>query len=108
MTLFVAITAGLINILFAFQTELSFLAETSIKVFGLITTVAFIVMETRTALFWRHFQKRAAELEPRLNYRQYSTLPSRRGLVTAAKAISLLYFVVATLWLITIVFHSHF
>ena len=45
MTLFVAITAGLVSVLFTNQVNVPTWAKTSFKAFGFITAVAFIVME---------------------------------------------------------------
>jgi hypothetical protein len=107
MTLFVAVTAGLISVLFANQGKVSPLAKTSFKIFGLIVAAAFLVIEERTAAYWRHFQGRAAELEPQLSYRQYSNLPGRKW-VTAANATRLLYVVVVVFWIVALTFGNDF
>jgi hypothetical protein len=55
-------------------------------------------MERRTGIYWYHYQKRAASLEPSLGYTQYSTLPFGK-LITAANAIRVLYIVAFLMWL---------
>ncbi len=56
-------------------------------------------MERRTGIYWYHYQKRAAELEPSLGYAQYSTLPFGK-VITAANATRVLYIVAFLMWLV--------
>jgi hypothetical protein len=66
-----------------------------------LVTGVFSVLHRRTMIYWRHFVNRAAELEPILGYRQYSTRP-REGWMPGSRAVDLLYLVTAAFWLVAI------
>lgn len=83
-------------------------AKTGLKLFGLIATLAFFIMEERTALFWRSFRVRAVQLERLLGFRQYTDQPPRRKLITAHNATRLLYIAAAAFWIIALIWWRKF
>jgi hypothetical protein len=108
LTLFVAVTGGLISVVFAKSPALSIAPKTGLKLFGLIATLAFFIMEERTALFWRSFRKRAVQLERLLAYRQYTDQPRRHKAITAHNATRLLYISAAAFWVFALVWWRKF
>jgi hypothetical protein len=99
LTLFSALTGGLMAVVFGRQPPLPVLILSALKGFGCLISVCFFVMERRTGIYWYHYQKRAAELEPSLGYAQYSTLPFGK-VITAANATRVLYIVAFLMWLV--------
>jgi hypothetical protein len=108
LTLFVAVTGGLIGVIFAKSPALAVAPKTGLKLFGLVATLAFFIMEERTALFWRCFRRRAVHLEGLLGDRQYTDQPPRRKLITAHNAARLLYISAAAFWIITLIWWRKF
>src|SRR5688500_13698402 len=78
LTLFIAITAALLNVVFS--KDPSALPGTSIalKLGGLLAVVVFWVMEERAADFFHHYKRRAIVLEKSLEYSQYTDRPERK------------------------------
>lgn len=107
LTLFIALTAGLLTGLFTSNPPLSFLVRSVLKIGGLIITVVFWIMEKRAAGYWHHFSRCAVDLEKQLGYKQYSTLPART-IVTATNAVCVLYFFMFLFWVITLIWHTRF
>lgn len=103
LTIFMAITAGLLNALLGKGSPLPVFAGLSVKVAGLVITALYLVLQERTMLYWRHFVARAAELEGDLGYRQYSTRPPA-GLFSSSNAMRLFFLVLALFWLGTLFF----
>ncbi|CAD6491833.1 MAG: hypothetical protein ANIMEMIM_00227 [Candidatus Argoarchaeum ethanivorans] len=58
LTLFIAMTAGLLTALFTSNPPLSSLVRFVLKVGGLIITVVFWIMEERATDYWHHFGRR--------------------------------------------------
>jgi hypothetical protein len=108
LTLFVAVTGGLIGVIFAKSPALALAPKAGLKIFGLITTLTFFVMEERTALFWRSFHRRAIQLERLLGYRQYTDQPPRHRVITAHNATRLLYISAAAFWMISLIWWHKF
>src|SRR5262249_1709071 len=75
----------------------------ALELLGLVTALAFLIMEERTARFWRHYRSRAECLEARLGYEQYSTLPKGRWKLTAQNATRVLFGVTILFWLAALV-----
>jgi len=72
-------------------------AAVAIKIAGILLTVVFFVLDRRTMIYWRHFVRRAAELESELGFRQYSTRPDE-GWLPGSRAVQLLFVSVALFW----------
>jgi hypothetical protein len=108
LTLFVAATGGLIGVVFSKSPALAIAAKTGLELFGLIATLAFFIMEERTALFWRSFHSRAVQLEKVLGYRQYIGQPPRRKAITAHNATRMLYLAAAVFWIIALIWWRRF
>lgn len=71
------------------------------KLAGLLVTGVFWALQRRTMIYWRHFVRRAAELEPALGFRQYSSRPGE-GWLPGSRAVNLLFIFVAAFWLAAI------
>lgn len=97
LTLFSALTGGLLSIMFGQKAQPALLKGV-LESLGIVLSICFFVIEYRTTAYWYHYRNRAAELEKSLQYTQYSTLPFRRHL-TAANAVKLFYASVILLWL---------
>jgi hypothetical protein len=76
LTIFAAITAALLKFLLDSNSSLQPTIKELLTWGGFVISLVFWVMEISSALMWRHFARRAAELESKLGYRQYSTLPT--------------------------------
>ncbi len=107
LTLFIAMTAGLFNLLFGSNSTISGLPRDIFKSVGILIAIAFWVMEERAADYWHHFRRRAVELESELGYRQYTTRPVR-NFISATNAVRLLYGVVVIFWLISLLLQGYF
>lgn len=106
MTLFVALTGGLLAVLLQNAT-LSDMAEITLKIGGAIFTFLFWIMDARAMAYWNHYRERGIELEKKLGFKQYSTSPARK-FFSATNAFRLLYLVIFIYWIITIFFPSQF
>lgn len=90
LTLFIALTAGLLKAIFTFDPALASLVKFVLKIGGVITAVVFLIMEERAADYWHHFRRRAVELEKQIGFQQYSTRLGR-DVVSATNAARMLY-----------------
>ena len=107
MTVFIVTTGGLLAVLFQPDFALSNVARVVLKVGGIATALIFGLTNERVSLYWKHSQRRAAELEKELGYQQYSTLP-RRSAFTAENASRLLYFLLLVFWIATLIWPAQF
>jgi hypothetical protein len=107
LTLFIAITAALLNVYFGRSIPLPTGANLALKIAGLLVVVIFWVMEERVGDFFHHYRRRAVELEKQLGYSQYSETPKRR-IVTATNAVRLLFLLIGIFWLLALIFLSSF
>jgi hypothetical protein len=102
LTVFIAISAGLLSVLSnAHSTSPGYL-PLILKIAGLATTLLFWILQERTMLYWYHFVERAAELESVLGYKLYSSRP-KAGIVTSSIAIRLFFLVIALFWVATMI-----
>lgn len=104
LTIFAALTAGLLNALFVRAVPLPAYAGAMIKVAGLFITLLFLVLQERTMLYWYHFVRRAAELEKKLGFKQYSTRP-HAGVGSGSNAMRLFFAVMIILWTASFFFY---
>ena len=104
LTIFAALTAGLLNALFVRAAPLPAPAGAVIKVAGLFITLLFLILEERTMEYWSHFVNRAAKLEKDLGFKQYSTRP-RAGVGSSRNAIRLFFVVMIILWTAALIFY---
>ena len=107
LTLFIAVIAGLLVILFESDPPLDSSVRYVLKFGGLIITIVFWIMEERATSYWDHYRNRAVELEKQLGYKQYSTRPTR-GFFSATNAVRVLYSFMFLLWVITLIWHTRF
>jgi len=109
LTVFLAITAGLVTCVFTFN--LSEPAKLLFKIGGVIISVLFWIVDISDMYLWTKFIRRAAELEGSLNYKQYSGLPGSPKfdrVRPATLAIWCFYLLVFLFWLVTIIWYSQF
>jgi hypothetical protein len=102
ITVFIAITGFLINLLFNASIPVPTLERLALKTGGLLVTFLFWIHQERVMAYWNHFVQRAAELEKELGFRQYSTRP-RAGIVSSFKAMRLFFIVFALFWTVALV-----
>ena len=105
LTIFIAITAALLRFLFGSNSSLPCTTKQLLTWGGLVITVTFLIMEITCTYLWTRFAKRAAELETKLGYRQYSTLPGApnfRTIRPSTWAIGFFFLFALTFWLVAI------
>lgn len=102
LTIFVALTGGLIMVVFSKDVPDSPLAKVVLKLTGIFIAVMFWIMEERAADYWHHFRKRAVELEDLLGYRQYKDRPTGKFL-TATNASRAIYAGVIVFWITALI-----
>jgi len=107
LTLFIAMTAGLLNLLFGSNHTTSDPLRDVLKGIGILITVVFWIMEERAVGYWNHFRHRAVELERELGFRQYSTRPERT-LIRSSNAARLLYGAIMAFWLTALLMRNIF
>lgn len=108
LTLFIAITAALLTILFSYAIDFTYWPKIIIKLGGLMITFVFFVMEYRSTLHWKHYKKRADWLEKnKLGYELHSTRPGA-SIISATVAVFFLYLFLIALWLLFIIWHPLF
>ena len=98
LTIFAALTAGLLNALFVRAVPLPAYAGGMIKIAGLFIAVLFLVLQERTMLYWYHFINRAAELEKELGFKQCSTRP-HAGVGSGTNAMRFFFAVIIIMWI---------
>ncbi len=96
LTIYIALSASLMNMAVSGGGSTP-VARLLIKVAGLVVALVFWVLQERTMLYWNHFVRRAAELEPSLGFRQYSARP-RAGVLSSANAMRLFFVVIVLFW----------
>ena len=97
LTIYIALTAGLLNILCARSAPPVGRIAVAIEVAGFLTTVMYWVLQERTMLYWYAFVRRAAEIEPALGFRQHLSRP-RSGPFSSSNAMRGLFLVMALFW----------
>jgi hypothetical protein len=103
LTLFSAVTAALLTIVFVREPPLEEAARTVLKIGGGIVTFVFWVMEERSNGYGMHFARRIIELEGLLGYRVWQgRRMGTKAIFSATNAVRLMYFFVAVFWLVTI------
>ncbi len=98
LTVYLALTGFLINLLSAHSAAMTPLVRILLKATGLISTLLFWIHQVRTEQFWTHFVKRAAELEEELGFRQYTTRPPS-GIVSSFKAMRAFFALLTLFWI---------
>ena len=98
LTLFIAITGILINVLFVQDSGTTCPFQFAMKIGGLIVGVVFLLMEERASDFFHHYKKRAIELEGQLGFQQYINRPERK-LITATNGVRILFVADIIFWI---------
>ena len=102
LTVFLAITGVLLNLIFGASASPSPTRAILMKAGGLIITLLFWVQQERTMTYWTHFVRRAAELEEELGFKQYSTRPPS-GLFSSFKAMRLFFILLTLFWIASMI-----
>ncbi|HUV66796.1 MAG TPA: hypothetical protein VMW24_23110 [Sedimentisphaerales bacterium] len=103
LTLYFALTAGLVTALFTVDPPLGDNLRLALKIIGVLASAAFGVMEERAADYWHHFRRRAVEIEKSLAYKQYTDRPGNK-LFSATNAARLMVWGGVPLWLLAVIF----
>lgn len=104
LTLFIAITAAQLSVLFNSDIpKPSLLICHFIEYGGLIVTVVFFIMEERAVSYWDNYRIRGVELEKDLSYQQFTRQPKRK-IWTATNAVRILFVFIFLFWVIVIFF----
>ncbi len=103
LTLFTAITAALLTIVFTIEPKLLEPTRTVVKVGGMLATFVFWRMEERSTGYGLHFHKRIIELEKPLGYKGWTGRKMGNATIfSATNAVRLLYLCIFVFWLISI------
>ena len=100
LTVFLAISGFLVNILFSESIVLPKYGDVVLKAGGLIVALLFWVHQERTMAYWNHFVQRAAELEKELGFSQYRSRPSA-GLISSFNAMRAFFAILVLFWIST-------
>ena len=104
LTLFSAITAAFLTIVFTIEPKILEPTRTILKVGGMLVTIVFWVMEERSTGYALHFSKRIIELEKSLGYKGWTGRKMGTvALFSATNAVRLLYLCIFAFWLISII-----
>jgi hypothetical protein len=101
LTLFAAITAGLVKVAIENAHEWPVPLRTALYTAGALVAASFWVMEERGADYWHHFRRRADKIEPFLHFGQYST--KKPKVVSATNAVRFLFIMAILAWVASIV-----
>jgi len=104
LTLFSAITAALLTIIFKTQPVLTESVKRILEIGGLISTVVLWVMEERSTGYATKFIHRLQELEKPLGFNQWSgrKVGTKAGL-SATNAVRILYLAVLLFWIFALI-----
>lgn len=91
------LTAGLVNAFIAKGSSTLTFSALSIKAAWMTRSTLYLILQARTALYWRHFVAPASELEDELGHRQYSSRPPA-GLLSSTEAMRLFFLVLVLFW----------
>lgn len=107
LTIFAAITAGLLYIFFHENNYSYSPFIHAIPAIGLVVVIVFLILELRILIYWDHHKNRTKDLERELGYDQYKTRPEPRY-IRGRFAIRLLFAGVSIFWVFIIVSLSVF
>ena len=107
LTIFVAVTGGLIAILIKDKGIGEAPAKLMIKVMGIFMVFVFWIMEERIIRYWETHRRRAEELEDQLRYLQYKTRPKGK-LIRGRTAARLLFGGIIIFWTVALIWHESF
>lgn len=101
LTIFIAITGAMMNVVFGRSAELPGSFSVLVKVAGLLVSILFLILQERTMQWWYCFVERAAELEEELGFQQYRRRP-RGHRITGTVAMRLFFIVIILFWIISL------
>jgi hypothetical protein len=108
LTLYFALTAGLVTALFTVDPPLGDILRFTLKIIGILASAAFGVMEERSTCYWEYFRSRAVDIEKSLGYKQYTGGPATKlsratKLFRATNAVRAMFLVGVLLWFLALV-----
>lgn len=101
LTIFIAITGAMMNVVFGRSAELSRSFVILAKLAGVFVSVLFLILQERTMQWWYRFVERAAELEEELGFQQYRRRPSGHR-VTGRVAMRMFFVVIILFWIVSL------
>jgi uncharacterized membrane protein YcgQ (UPF0703/DUF1980 family) len=105
LTLFSAITAALLTIIFKTQPALTASVKTALEIGGVVSTIVLWVMEERSTGYAVKFIHRLQELEKSLEFNQWRGRKiATRAVFSATNAVRLLYFAVISFWVFALIY----
>jgi hypothetical protein len=105
LTLFSAISAALLTVIFKTEPVLTETIKTALEIGGMISTFVLWVMEERSTGYATKFIHRLQELETTLGFNQWrGRRIGTRAIFSATNAVRLLYFAVFLFWLLALVY----
>lgn len=99
LTLFVAVTGGLLAALFSKDSSLSQCQRWGVEALGLVLTAAFWVMEERSTDWWNRYFNRALHIEAELGMGQYSGRKAKT-LISATQAVRMVFTITTLVWFV--------
>ena len=102
LTLFIALTGGLLALIIQFSSSLEAWLCYALKIGGLAVAFIFLLAEERVTAYWRHFRRRADKLEENLGYKSYSDLKSCK-IFSATNGFRALFILIIAFWVIFII-----
>jgi uncharacterized membrane protein YcgQ (UPF0703/DUF1980 family) len=105
LTLFSAITAALLTIIFKTQPALTESIKRLLEIGGIISAIVLWVMEERSTGYATKFIHRLQELEKSLGFNQWSgrKIGTKAGF-SATNAVRLLYFAILLFWILALIY----
>lgn len=97
LTLWSAITAVLATTAYG-KNAISEMFLVIVKLLGIVVSLSFYIMDLRVVDHWRHFYRRAIQLESFFGFEQFATRPKRR-LLSSTNATRFLYLFVILFWI---------
>lgn len=104
LTIFIALSGGLLNLLFGHGGDMHPFAAVALRIAGLAVTALYALLQERTMLYWYAAVTRAEALEPQLGFRQYSGRPPS-GAFSSRNAMRAFFLVMALFWVATLVWY---
>jgi hypothetical protein len=102
LTIFIALTGGLLNVLYIGKAAQMPQANLVMKGAGILVSIIFYLLHERTMAWWHAFLTRAIAIESDLGYRQYSDVPRTR-IITGTNVVRAFYLVILAFWVASLI-----
>ncbi|MFC1967573.1 hypothetical protein ACFLV2_02940 [Chloroflexota bacterium] len=105
LTLFSAIMAGLLTIIFNTQPPITALLKTVLEFGGILLAIILLIMEERSTGYATKFINRLQELEKTLGFNQWQGRRiGTKAIISATNAVRFLYVAVIIFWISSLLF----